>query len=180
MSEQVTPPAVAQPQPVKRPPPQRAPLSGVQESPPPPAAERPTQASPADLAAPAAPMAPVDRIPLGQPERRLAAPEREGYKRRWINDNEQGRIVRAQRGGWTFVLDEAGRPISRVVDKNLNAYLMEIPIAWWKDDQDAKQRKQDEVEQAWRHGGQVKPGEAVDGRYIPKDVNRVQDGRRRA
>lgn len=184
MSQNPAPNAALKPQRVAPPPAaERIPLAApattpVAENPKPPAAEAASSAPLGDR-----PMAPVDRVPLGSAARRLSAPTREGYKRRWIDDRP-GRIDRAKKGGWTHVNDEMGRPECRIASVGeggggLNTYLMEIPEEWWMADQAAKQRQQDATEAAWKGNG-LKPGEAVDGRYVPDGAIKINDGRRRA
>jgi len=111
------------------------------------------------------------RRPLGKRNAKLAAPPREGYYRRYIND-VPGRIESALAGGYTFVQDSAGRNWERTVDRNdkgggLTGFLMEIPLELWSADQEAKQAEIDETDEQI-YGGTYGPGAASDGRYVPK------------
>jgi hypothetical protein len=111
------------------------------------------------------------RRPLGRREAKLAAPKREGYYRRYINDTP-GRIESAIAGGYTFVQDKAGRNWERIVDRNdrgggLSAFLMEIPLELYNADFEAKQAELDIIDEQI-YGGTYGPGAATDGRYVPK------------
>ena len=128
------------------------------------------------------------RVPLGTLRRRLSAPERPGYVRRWIND-KPGRLMQAQEGGYEFVTDQTidiGDPdvtneignsldsrISRVVDRGtgMRAFLMEIKEEWYVEDKAEQQRQIDELEEALSRGIDEKGGPGVDGRYIPGKSN---------
>jgi len=97
------------------------------------------------------------RIPLGTRDR-LKYPQREGYVRRVFNDNED-RIQRALDAGYEFVTGDlpggdprAGDPtqvgakVMKEVGGGMKGYLMEIPEAYYRDDQKAKQDKIDALE----------------------------------
>lgn len=113
------------------------------------------------------------RVPLGMKQTALAAEQRPGYVRRWVNDTS-GRLQQAEDGGYTFVSSDqtakstdVGARISRVVGKNENgegmrAYLMEIPQEWYDEDQRAKQKPVNEFEAAL----QGKP--TFEGGYTPR------------
>lgn len=124
------------------------------------------------------------RVPLGVPRTKLTAPERPGYKRRWINDDGKGRLQHARNGGYTFVEDpnlQVGQDgggdktdsrVSRVVGRRddgqpLRAYLMEIPSELYKEDQASKQAALDEMDRAIRKGRLRSDGE--EHRYVPDD-----------
>jgi hypothetical protein len=82
------------------------------------------------------------RKPLGAMSQKLALPTRRGYHRHWFN-NVAGRIQEATAAGWAFVRGTDGKPIKRCVgtgrDRNaLWAYAMELPLVFWKEDQNAK------------------------------------------
>jgi hypothetical protein len=97
------------------------------------------------------------RVPLGVARAKLSVPSRPGYVRRWIND-EEGRLMNAEAGGYQFAQDaslqigapdvdnvnrDLGARISRVVDKSSGkkAYLMEIKEEHYREDQQAKAEK---------------------------------------
>ena len=109
------------------------------------------------------------RVPLGTIRTKLQVEPIEGYKFRWVND-EENRIPQAEQGGYEFTTyDElAGRPIgqhdtaptsvemgskvSKVVGTQengapLTAYLMKIKQEWYDEDQAEKQKYIDAVEQ---------------------------------
>ena len=105
------------------------------------------------------------RVPLGTPRAKMHADKRPGYVRYWFND-KPGRIVAAQDAGYQFVMEsgdqkrqmnvgtgEAGQP--------LQAYLMEIPEEFYKEDQALKQVPLDEFETAI-NGGVPQGAEARD------------------
>lgn len=124
------------------------------------------------------------RVPLGVPRSKLAVPQRQGYKRRWINDDNKGRLQNAKEGGYTHVVDPnlrvgedgtADQPdsrVSRIVGKRddgkpLRAFLMEIPSELYQEDQASKQSALDEVDRAIRKGRLRSDGE--EHRYVPDD-----------
>lgn len=124
-----------------------------------------------------------ERVPLGVPRAQLAVPQRQGYTRRWINDDGKGRLQKAQEGGYNFVDDPDLRVgeddggsrtdsrVSRVVGTKkdntpLRAYLMEIPDEYFREDQASKQAELDEVDRAIKHGRLVADGEQH--RYVPE------------
>lgn len=97
------------------------------------------------------------RVPLGVARAKLSVPQRPGYVRRWIND-EEGRLMNAEAGGYQFATDlnlqigtpdvdnvnrDLGARVSRVVDKSTGkkAYLMEIKEDFYREDQQAKAAK---------------------------------------
>jgi hypothetical protein len=103
------------------------------------------------------------RVPLGDPRPKMAAPERMGYRRRWINDTGD-RLRAASTAGYEFVedeieVDEAGRGKRRSMTVGtkedgspLKAFLMEIRNEFYEVDQAVKQGKIDEVDAAMRRG----------------------------
>ena len=130
-----------------------------------------------------------DRVPLGVPRARLKAPERPGYKRRWINDDGKGRLQAALEGGYTHVTDpnlKVGEDgggsatdtrVSRIVGraeggKPLRAFLMEIPSKQYQADQASKQSALDEVDRAIRKGRVVADGE--EHRYVPEQGKAIR------
>ena len=87
------------------------------------------------------------------------------YVYRWVNDAEAGmRIDRFKAGGWEVVEKEAvkvgdkvvdqgtgvGSVTTRYVGQGTTAVLMRIPKEWYDEDQEAKQAKLDEIDDAMR------------------------------
>jgi len=125
-----------------------------------------------------------ERIPLGVPRTNMDVPDKNGFVRRWIND-VGGRIERSIDAGYVFVSDQrirvgqregntdTGSKISMVVGRHDNgtamkAYLMEIKKEWYDEDQAAKQKSIDAIDDQIRHGNvDGEPGS--DGRYIPDE-----------
>jgi len=128
----------------------------------------------------------VERVPFGAHRTKLQVPEIKGYKLRWINDVD-GRPDRAVEGGYEYVLqDEVPKRIgqgnlhqdnsdingrvSRVVSKGktapIRAFLMKIPLEWYKEDQIAKEQVNQQVDEALRQG--TPGGNVVDNQYVPK------------
>jgi len=113
------------------------------------------------------------RVPLGMKQAALAASVREGFQRRWVNDTA-GRLQQAEQGGYTFVAQDptakstdVGARTSRIVGKDENgqgmrAYLMEIPMDWYQEDQRAKQKPIDDFEAA------LKGKPTIEGGYTPR------------
>lgn len=98
------------------------------------------------------------RVPVGSRDV-LNAPEREGYKRRFVND-EDGRIQAFLDAGYTIVegktqmgdksagdASQLGSVARKPVGGGTNAVLMEIKQDWFKEDQDAKEARLKEKEQ---------------------------------
>jgi hypothetical protein len=94
------------------------------------------------------------RIPLGVARQKLAYSRREGYVRRWFNDN-RNRLSAAEAAGYTFVTEERdGRDakVSQVVGVKedgspMAAYLMEIRQEFYNEDQAAKERINAQVDE---------------------------------
>ncbi len=110
----------------------------------------------------------------GRPERRplhrrrlLDAKPKEGFVRRWVNE-EIGAVEAYEEAGYSLVLEEGadtsdkraqeasqmGSVTRRVVNKDPNAsvrhaVLMEIPKEFYDQDQAEKMRRLDEQEAAW-------------------------------
>jgi hypothetical protein len=113
------------------------------------------------------------RVPLGIKQANLAASARAGYQRRWVNDTP-GRLQQAEQGGYTFVSEDPtakstdlGKHTSRIVGTKedgtaMQAFLMEIPVEWYEEDQSAKQKPLDDFEAA------LKGKPAIEGAYIPR------------
>ena len=92
------------------------------------------------------------RIPLGT-RNVLTAPKREGYVRRFVND-EPGRIQQYEAAGYAVVKEDVavgdpkigkeldpGSSVSLSVGGGTKAVLMEIREDWYKEDQKKKQDK---------------------------------------
>jgi len=92
------------------------------------------------------------RIPLGT-RNVLTAPKREGYVRRFVND-EKDRIQQFEDAGYTIVRDEVqigdpkagnetqvGSITNKAVGNGTRAVLMEIKEEWYEEDQKAKQER---------------------------------------
>ena len=89
------------------------------------------------------------RASVGGHALKLQAPTREGYVRRWVNDNGN-RIANAQELAYDFVLDTSvagtgeGSRVSRLVGTKengepLRAYLMETPVEEYQAGSDEKE-----------------------------------------
>jgi len=138
---------------------------------------RVSQASPATVAD--APPAPVDaddpyaekrrtRVKVGTVKRKLYAPQREGFQRRFVNDLP-GRVEDMKERGWDIVMKD-GRPwtVSASQSEKLIAYLMEIPDEFYIEDDVSKQEKLDETDFAIYRGRlNEEPG---DNRYVPRST----------
>jgi hypothetical protein len=127
-----------------------------------------------------------ERIPVGVPRLKLDGGQRQGFVRRWVND-DGNRLQDFQAGGYEFVMNQlpAGSDItarestdsrvSRVVGTKadgspLTAYLMEIRRDWYEEDQAAKQKRLDDQESQMRRGEDSQGGApGRDGRYVPRD-----------
>lgn len=113
------------------------------------------------------------RVPLGMKQASLSASVRPGYQRRWVND-VAGRLQQAIEGGYEHVAQDPtaksqdlGVKTSRVVGSKedgqaMSAYLMEIPVEWYEEDQRTKQKPVDDFEVA------MKGKSGFDGAYIPR------------
>ena len=109
------------------------------------------------------------RIPFGRPEQRLSSPGDPKFQYRVFNDNwsrEPGRVERALNAGYEKV---AGYPeISVGTNEDgtaIKGILMQIPIEFYEEDQKAKQKEVNRIDEEI-HRGQLdtKP---QDKRYIP-------------
>lgn len=94
------------------------------------------------------------------PQLKLQADKRDGYVRRWFND-EKGRIeLHSTQDDWEPVKGDDGQVIRRHVGSGKEAVLMEIPKEWYDENQrDKRQLIQDPTKMA-----EAKAGE---GEYIP-------------
>jgi hypothetical protein len=93
------------------------------------------------------------RVPLGT-RNVLQYPEREGFKRRVVNDVED-RVMRFKQAGYEIVQNsdlpggdpragdasQMGMPVAKNVGNGVKGVLMEIPEDWYLEDQKAKQDK---------------------------------------
>lgn len=130
-----------------------------------------------------------ERVPLGVARSKLTVPPREGYVRRWVNDDGKGRLQFAKEGDYAFVEDpdlrvgeDEGQSrqdsrVSRIVGrtaegKPMRAYLMEIPRELYQQDQHSKQSELDEVDRAIRKGRLVSAGE--EHRYVPDEGRAIK------
>jgi len=96
-----------------------------------------------------------------EPIKKLPMPERPGYRRYWAND-KPGRIKQLLDRGWDFVTEadaltpDSGGRISAIVNSNAElpskAYLMEIPIEFWREDMDTRHSRIDSLEKAITEG----------------------------
>lgn len=113
-----------------------------------------------------------ERIPFGSARQKLVATERPGYHRRWFNDDGR-RIDDAKNAGYTFVTDtRTGEPTKSTVGVakqggGLVAFLMEIPIEFFNEDQSAKDVKLRQFDQDIRRGAGPGTAPGQDGRYVP-------------
>lgn len=112
-----------------------------------------------------------ERKPFGGHVQKLAYPERPGFHRHWFNDYP-GRIARALEAGYKHVIDREGKNVARIVGTaekggGLNAFLMEIPMQYYLEDQRVKDRGRDELDAKMKRGviAGVTPGQ--DGSYLP-------------
>lgn len=114
------------------------------------------------------------RVPFGGPRRRQEVHKKDpNYHYRYINDVED-RVQRALAGGYEFVTKKEVGDISvgdpdianqstgidsRVVKKyrDHTAYLMKIKKEYWLEDQAAKQREVDEIDEAIYKSGEKVP-----------------------
>jgi hypothetical protein len=115
------------------------------------------------------------RKPFGSREQKLAYPNREGYHRHWFND-EPGRIARALEAGYKHVTDESGKNVTTTVGVargggGLTAYLMEIPLEWYREDMTAQeadyQALMSQIKQGRPPGGPS--GQDGQAQYVPRD-----------
>jgi hypothetical protein len=108
------------------------------------------------------------RVKVGTVKRKLYAPPREGFQRRFVNDLP-GRVEDLKERGWDIVMKD-GRPwtVSASQSEKLIAYLMEIPDEFYIEDDVSKQEKLDETDFAIYRGRlNEEPG---DNRYVPRST----------
>ncbi len=116
----------------------------------------------------------------------LKAPPREGYYRRWLHDIHDGeRIKRFQEAGYTIVLGDfdtgdtklgtakVGMPITRSAGGGKRIVLMEIKEEYHKEDEEAKQRKIDEIEKRMQRKKTDAKSAGADGMYGEVKIERL-------
>lgn len=111
------------------------------------------------------------RKPFGAHVQKLNYPARPGFHRHWFNDYP-GRIARALEAGYKHVQDVNGKNVARIVGvaetgNGLNAFLMEIPERWYKEDQAVKDRARDELDAKMKRGIIKDHSPGHDGAYLP-------------
>lgn len=124
---------------------------------------------------------------------KLMAPNREGYKRRWVNDDDKGKLDQALDKGYYFLQettrgdeyiptsDLGARKSQRVGTKEdgsaLHAYLMEIPLELYQETQQEKEAAIRELEDQIRRG---KANGGVEKAYSPSGssnyIDKVENG----
>lgn len=119
------------------------------------------------------------RVPFGTHTQKLELPPREGFHRHWFNDRPN-RIAQAEAAAYSFVLDSAGKPTSRVVGTRegggaMLAYAMEIPKEYFDEDFANSQKRDDAIEAEIR-GGKV-AAKPDSNRYVPTDGIKITQGR---
>lgn len=112
--------------------------------------------------------APLQRKPFGARRQKLAYPDRPGFHRHWFHDTP-GRIQSAIEAGYAHVKED-GRNVQRSVGVRgggggITAYLMEINLEWYKEDQKAKLKSRDEIDAEIRRGVARGPNGETDNRY---------------
>jgi len=103
------------------------------------------------------------RRPVGT-ENKLAAPTREGFQRRWVND-VTGRVEEYLRAGWVAVINEPsssdptlenmgapGTVVNQHVGGGTIAFLLEIPQEYYDESQRAKNDALDMTERGLHEG----------------------------
>lgn len=110
-----------------------------------------------------------ERRPFGRQEAKLTYPPREGFTRRFFND-DPGRVERALDAGYTHVVKDSHN-YTRPGGTNKQGggrtlFLMEIPTEFYDEDFAAKNGALDETDNAIYTGHHNK--EAGDGRYVVK------------
>lgn len=133
------------------------------------------------------------RVPVGVQRLKMATPERKGYIRRWVNDEMDGRIQRFKAGGYQFVEDSnvkigeqaesgnrhLGSAKTLVVGTHPNgepklAYLMEIKKEFYDEDQRAKAKINNEIDEAIKAGSLANNVPTAD-RYTPTDGRKFEN-----
>lgn len=114
-----------------------------------------------------------ERVPIGVPEKKWSCPVNDGYHYRVFNDNwmtRPGNIQKAKAAGYEFVDSESDRQKPQIVGTNDNGtaitgYLMRIPQEIFDEDQKAKQKEVDRIDEQIKAGSLQQS--AGDRRYIP-------------
>jgi|SRR6185436_1426415 len=132
-----------------------------------------------------------ERTPFSANRKRLETIQRKGFVRRWFNDQDD-RIARAEAAGYAFVRKgetpvgdkEVGRGntdinsrTSTVVGRTaqsqpIRAYLMEIPEAFYQEDQAKKEATNRMVDDAIRAG--KAGGASIKNQYGEVDLERKE------
>ncbi len=119
----------------------------------------------------------TERTPIGTKDV-LKSPQREGYVRRFVNDDE-GRIQKFETGGWRVVFErnisgvdkrvgvasQLSTPVVVSVGGGTKAVLMEIPEELYKADQIEKLKEVDLSEQSIMRTGATVEGQQVQGQF---------------
>jgi hypothetical protein len=107
-----------------------------------------------------------NRKEWGDLSQKLALPKRSGYHTHWFND-VAGRIDEAVASGWAHRINPRdGKPFHRVVGtgrdgKALEAYAMDLPEVFWKEEMDARHAvAAARVDAIKKNPFQAKPGQA--------------------
>lgn len=114
------------------------------------------------------------RVPVGQASARLAAPQRSGYVRRFVNDSP-GRVAQLQNAGYQIVSDDSiptegtGTQVERTADRatGMKTILMETKREFYDEDKAAKAADIAATTSAILDGS-LHGAPGVDGRYIDK------------
>ena len=88
-------------------------------------------------------------------------PTRDGYYRRWVND-EGDELQSFAEGGYTKVNDRSGKPMTRRAKPGVKAYLLEIKQELYDQDQQEKWKEWNQITRE-----RLKPREGQ-GYYTPK------------
>lgn len=95
------------------------------------------------------------RVPVSGNKNVITVTDRDpNYMYRWVNDNRDGRIDRFKQGGYEFVEKNdhkvgdrtadtstgATSLVTKMVGKDVTAYLMRIPMEFYEEDQLAKRK----------------------------------------
>lgn len=114
-----------------------------------------------------------ERTPIGAPECKWSCPKNDGYQYRVFNDDwvaKPGNIQAALAAGYEFVESTKEKEKPKIVGTNDNGtpirgFLMRIPKVLYDEDQKAKQKIVDRIDEQIK-AGSLQQG-AGDNRYIP-------------
>jgi len=111
-----------------------------------------------------------ERIPFGKQQQRFRTPEKDGFVYRVFNDNwrkDPERIKNALAAGYEFINGEqSGKTAGTNEDGSvIKGILMRIPKEFYEEDQAAKQKEIDKVDQQINRGKFTE--KAGDNRYSP-------------